>query len=477
MNSFSRNTMYSLLNQFITVAIPLITFPYVSRVLGPENYGTVNYAISIITLFAIFGGIGLVGYATREIAKNRDNIEKLSKAFLELFLIQLLLTICVFVIYLLFIFFSKEVNTNLNLFLIVGFTLFTNLFTFHWFFMGIEDFKYITTRDAIVKVFFVILIFSFINDKNDNVLYVFLNLTSLILSALLNCWFLIKKIKIKPYKLVFRHHLKPVTLALIMSFISTLTIQLNSVLLGSIAAKENLGYYNVGLKLATMIVNIISSGLLVMLPRLSYLNSKDDTNGQVNIMKKTSSVLMFFSIPASIGLFLYSKQIILLLFGDNYLSAIIVSQITAFCLIIMPLTGILYNYIYSNNKEHLAIITMIISLIVSISISFLLVPKYLFIGAAISFVVVELVKLIIYIFFMKRLKKEMSIYSHRYIKYFLISTFTLVVPYLVINPSNGLTTTISMILSVCSYFLVLFILRDSFCLTLFNGLKTRISKE
>ncbi|MDQ7861991.1 oligosaccharide flippase family protein [Peribacillus frigoritolerans] len=54
MNSFSRNTMYSLLNQFITVSIPLITFPYVSRVLGPENYGTVNFAISIITLFAIF---------------------------------------------------------------------------------------------------------------------------------------------------------------------------------------------------------------------------------------------------------------------------------------------------------------------------------------------------------------------------------------------------------------------------------------
>lgn len=477
MSSLSKNTLYSFVNQFITIAIPFITFPYVSRVLGPESYGTVNFAISIVALFGIFGGIGLTSYATREVAKCKEDTNKLSKIFIEIFLIQSLLTMLVYIIYLTFIWVSNGGNKAFLLFFINGFTLFTNLFTFQWFFMGIENFKYITIRDAIVKICFVITIFLFIHESNDLILYMILNLISLILSAVLNCLSLLKKIKIRKYKLKFQYHFKAIILALTMSFISTLSIQLNPILLGSIATKENLGYYNVGLKLVTMAVSIISSALIVILPRLSYMNEKEDKDGQVAMVKKISDLLMLFSLPASLGLFLYSKSIVLILFGQEYVKAVNVSEITAICLIIMPLTGVLYNYIYSNDKEHIAIYTMIISLIVSICINILLVPKYLFIGAAICFVIVEFVKMVIYIFFVKKLNKDIVIFSFKTVQYIIVGLVTWVIPFIMIRPYNLIEIVLSIILSFILYISILIVFKNPYCLMLIKMVKTMIIKK
>ncbi len=165
MSSLTRNTIYSFINQIVLLIIPFITFPYISRVLGPGNYGTINYATSIVTIFAVFAGTGLIGYATREIAIVSNDKEKLSLKFQELFIIQLVLTIIMLCLYGAFLFNNTEMRSEFLIFFITGLTMLTNLFTFQWFFVGIEKFKYITTRDLVVKIIFVLCVFIFIKEK------------------------------------------------------------------------------------------------------------------------------------------------------------------------------------------------------------------------------------------------------------------------------------------------------------------------
>ena len=164
MSSLTRNTIYSFINQIVLLIIPFITFPYISRVLGPRNYGTINYATSIVTIFAVFAGTGLIGYATREIAIVSNDKEKLSLKFQELFIIQLVLTIIMLCLYGAFLFNNTEMRSEFLIFFITGLTMLTNLFTFQWF-LGIEKFKYITTRDLVVKIIFVLCVFIFIKEK------------------------------------------------------------------------------------------------------------------------------------------------------------------------------------------------------------------------------------------------------------------------------------------------------------------------
>ncbi|QWG87113.1 flippase [Bacillus mycoides] len=477
MSSLTRNTMYSFLNQIVLLIIPFITFPYISRVLGPGHYGSINYATSIVTIFAVFAGTGLVGHATREIAIVKDDNEKLGTKFQELFIIQLILTICMVCIYLIFLLNSSEVNSEFFIFFITGLTLLTNLFTFQWFFVGVEKFKYITTRDVVVKIIFVICVFTFVTEKDDYLIYVLLNLGSFMLTALLNSWYLLKFIEIKKRKLSFTVHFKPVFLALIISLVSTVTLQLNSILLGSITAKEKLGLYNVGIKLTTMLVAIVSNAFAVLLPRLSYLNNNNDHSSQQKILNKTGHFLGIVSIPACIGFILYSNIIIKILFGTEYLGAIVVSQITSLCLIIMPLVAIYAYYLYSTGRERISIYVMIIALVINVVANIILTTKYLIVGAAITFVLTELSKLVAYSLWLRKTGMKFNLFSINYLSYCLITIITIVLPYVICRPEGIFPTIFIMIGSIIFYFIFLGLVKDKYFMEMFQIIKSMLVRR
>ncbi|MCI4057145.1 flippase [Bacillus cereus] len=477
MSSLTRNTIYSFLNQIVLLVIPFITFPYISRVLGPGYYGSINYATSIVAIFAVFAGTGLVGHATREIAVVKDDKEKLGAKFQELFIIQLALTVCMFCLYGVFLSNLSGINGEFLIFLITGLTMLTNLFTFQWFFVGIEEFKYITTRDVVIKIIFVICVFMFVNEKEDYLIYVLLNLGSFILTALLNSCYLIKFIEIKKRNLSFSLHLKPVFLALIISFVSTTTLQLNSILLGSIAAKENLGLYNVGIKMTTMLVAIVSNAFAVLLPRLSYLNSNNDHDSQRKILNKTGHFLGIISIPACVGFMLYSNIIIKVLFGTEYMGAIVVSQITSLCLIIMPLVAIYAYYLYSTGRERISIYAMLLALVINLVANITLTTKYLIVGAAITFVLTELSKLIFYSLWLRRTGVKFNLFSMNYLSYCLIATIAVVLPYLMFKPESIFAGIFIMLGSIIFYFIMLGIVKDKYFIDMIQIIKSMLIRK
>lgn len=471
-----KNIIYSFINQLVFMIIPFITFPYVSRVLGAENYGVINYATSIVSVFSVFSTTAINSYATRQVAENRKNQNKLSETVQELFIIQLVLTIITVFIYCIFVYYNNSSKVEQLVFFITGFSMLSNLFTFHWFFYGTENFKYITLRDGIIKVLFLVTIFTFVNNQNDVIVYVLLNCISLILTAVLNTTYLLKNIKLKKFSLNFTHHSKPVLTALLIGLISTLSLQFNSIFLGWIAPKEILGNYNVGIKLVTMLNTLIASSLTVLLPKLSSLNNRNNNELQKELLLKISGLLGIFSFPIAIGLFFYSSDFIPLLFGSQYYSAINVARVTSVALVFLPLIGVIYNYMYAIGEEKNAIYTMIVGFIVSIVSNIVLVPRYFEFGAGIAFVTTEFIKFLTYYLLLKRIDCKIDLFSKSYLKYFITSLLSICLPYFIVNDLNILVQLISILISITLYFTFLYLMKEPYCTMLLSEISNIFAK-
>ena len=183
MNQLKKNFLYNIVYQILILILPLITIPYVSRVLNADGIGIYSYTYSIISYFMLISMLGINNYGNRVISKVRDDPEHLSQTFFSIYFIQLFMTILMIICYTLFVFlFVKEYK---NIALLQSIYLFSNLFDINWFFFGIEKFKVTITRSTVLKVLSMILIFIFIKSKNDVWLYTLLLSGSTFLSQLL----------------------------------------------------------------------------------------------------------------------------------------------------------------------------------------------------------------------------------------------------------------------------------------------------
>lgn len=466
-----KNIIYSFLNQFVFMVIPFITFPYISRILGAENYGIINYATSIVSIFSVFSTTAINSYAIRQVAGNRNNEKQLSRIVQELFIIQLILTIITLVIYFIFIYYINKSEIEQLIFFITGISMLSNLFTFHWFFYGIENFKYITIRDVIIKVLFLVTIFIFVRDQHDVVIYVLLNSLSLIITAILNTAYLLKNIKFRKCSFDFVSHFKPVFVALLIGLISALSLQFNSIFLGWIAPKEVLGNYNVGIKLVTLLNTLISSSLTVLLPKLSSFNNSNNNIMHKELLLKISALLGIFSFPIATGLFFYCDDFIPLLFGPQYYSAINVARITSITLLFLPLIGVMYNYMYAIGKEKYSIYTMIIGFMISVFSNIILIPIYLEFGAGIAFVVTEFIKFLTYYLLLKRIDNTITLFSKGYMKCFISSILSVFLPYFVVKDLNFLIKLVTIFISIILYFIFLFLTKERYFRALISEIR------
>ena len=165
--SIKLNFVLNTTRMILTFLVPLITFPYVSRVLLPEGIGKVDFANSIISYFILFTALGIPTYGIREIARVRDNVEERSKTVWELTIVLVVSVLIGYLVYIPTIYLVPQFKTELLLFFIVSPTLFLSDFSYEWFFQGIEDQTYITIRFLIIKILQVISIFFFVRDSTD----------------------------------------------------------------------------------------------------------------------------------------------------------------------------------------------------------------------------------------------------------------------------------------------------------------------
>ena len=188
--SLIKNYLYNLSYKLLAILIPIITTPYIARVLKAESIGAFSYTQSLATYFSIFGIMGLDLYGQLQISKTRDNKERLSQSFCEIFISKLITSVISITIYAVFVACYKQYS---QLLLVMGIMLIANAFDISWLFQGIENFKNVVIRNYIIKLVGLVLILLFVKSKDDVVLYAII-IQSTTLLGNLTLWYRIKSI-------------------------------------------------------------------------------------------------------------------------------------------------------------------------------------------------------------------------------------------------------------------------------------------
>ena len=268
--SIVRNYMYNLVYQILILILPLITTPYLSRVLGAEGIGIYGYTYSIVTYFVLFGSLGIALYGQREIAYVQDNPIKRKKVFLELILFRFA-TLAVAILVYCFIFLRGGQYHQYYFILLIE--LIAAGFDISWFFQGIEEFNKTVFRIVLVRVVSVTLVFVIVKTAEDLWKYILIYSVADLLGNLLLWIYLPKYLKGgKVGKLNLRIHMIP----LLMLFIPQITTKvynlLDTTMLGAIVPnKEETGYYEQAQKVIRLLITVVTSLGIVMIPRVANI--------------------------------------------------------------------------------------------------------------------------------------------------------------------------------------------------------------
>lgn len=410
------NSMYTVLNMIL----PLVTAPYLSRVIGTEGVGLYAYSFSIAQYCVLFAKLGLVNYGTRECAKIRENKDELSKTFSNLFAMQCIATGGVIFVYLIYAeFFAGEYKTIALIFLIWVAGSFLDI---DWFWFGLEEFKKVTIRNVVIKGATVAGIFLFVKDYEDVPLYAFIMASGYVVGYIA-IWIGIRK-KVHFSKILFQEikkHLVPCAVMLIPVLALNVYRSMNKVMLGAMVGMSETGIFDNGEKFVYCLSGLISSLGTVMLPKMSYLvEQKDERQIQKYIALSLRFIILMTSAMA-FGLIAVSNSVVEIMFGSAFKKSAIILSFSAPTLLFMGWSNVMRTqYIIPHKKDDIYIKSTLFGAIINLVINAILIPRYLAIGAAIATLTAEL---FVPFYQFLRLKKEIDYRRH----------LSNVIPYIVIG--------------------------------------------
>ena len=480
-NSVKINFLLNTTRMLLGIVFVLLTTPYVTRVLGVENLGKVDYINSVITYFLLFTALGIPNYGLREVARCREDKRKLSKIVFELGIILFITTIIGYVVLLIFLYNTRLLELK-NLVLIMSINLiFTNI-GFEWFYQGIENQIYITIRYIIVRFICLILLFFLVKNSNDYLKYgfiiVLINSGSNILNFInLRKYISFKEIKYKELEIL--KHIKPILIIFSASIATSIYLQLDIVMIGNID-KSSVALYNVPNKIIRLILTIVTALGVVMLPRVSNSYQKNDIENYKKYLNYSLNYILMLSLPALTGIVLLSKNIILIMAGKKFLSSIKTMNILAIIIFIVGIAYFLgYQLLYPRGLERYYTYSVAIAAIVNFVFNYIMIPKYLQNGAAIGTVIAESIGVIMMLYFSRSILREIDFFSIKRLKYFIAAIIMGIPVYIITlqNFGNILTIIYSITVGIIVYFFTLFIMKEEYTQEGIKLLKKKFKKR
>lgn len=397
---------------------PLITFPYVSRILLPVGTGKVSFANSIISYFVLFAQLGIPTYGIRACAKLRDDRDRLSKTVQEVFIINMIMSIAVYIVFLAMLFIVPKMREEKSLFLVESSLIIFSAIGIEWLYKAMEQYTYITVRSLIFKLIALIAMFVLIHKEKDYVIYGAVSVFAASASSILNFFNAHKLVKIKPYKnYELKSHLKPIAVFFAMSCATTIYTHLDTVMLGFVKTDTDVGLYNAAVKIKSILVSVVTSLSVVLLPRVSYYIENNQTDEFRRITKKVINFVMLTAAPLMIYFMIYAKEGILLLSGKAYEGSVIPMQIIMPTLLFIGLTNVMgIQILVPMGREKQVLISEIAGAAVNLVLNSVLIPRFAAAGAAVGTLVAELVVWCVQFAMLKDMAKE----AYRKIRYYAI---------------------------------------------------------
>lgn len=393
-----KNFLYNSIFTVLNLIFPIITLPYISRIIGADGVGRVNFANSIVNYFLIIASLGIPLYGVREIAKVKNNKEKLSRSFSEIFIINFLSTIVCIISYYTMISTVKYFEGERLLFLTIGITLFLNIFNLDWFYQGLEEYKYITIRSAVVKLISVVILFIMVKTREDYIKYALINIIAISGNNIINI-INIRKITSFTFRGIEpKKRIKPIMVLLSIQIAVNIYINLDTTMCGILSNELSVGYYSNAVKINKIIVSVVTSISTILLPRLSYYIENNEVDKFNDIVNKVFNIILFIGLPACIGMIFISKNIVYIMFGEEFIPAIKTMMILSPLIPILAIGNLFGTQVLMPiGKEKKLLISVVLGSIVNFTLNLILIPIYKENGAAIATVVAELIVMIVQI--------------------------------------------------------------------------------
>lgn len=397
------NVLYSSILTCSNYIFQIITYPYVSRILGVENIGICNFTISLVQNTLLLANLGISIIGIREIALCRNDKTQLNRSFSALFYLNTISTFIALLIYLGAIFFIPDLFPYRKLLYIGTLQIIFNLFLVEWLFSGLENFKYITYRNLLVRFLYVVSIFLFVREQEDYIIYFLLTIGIIVINGLINWKYrlnyahlTIKGVSIKQYISSF----------LIMGFYKILTsmyTSFNVIYLGFAGGVTEVGYYTTASKFYTVILGFFTAFTGVMLPRMSSLVSQKEYTQIRRLSSMSFSLLYTFSIPLIFFCIVFAPQLIWLLSGNGFEGAIIPMRIIMPLVLLIGMEQIVIIQLLMPLKQDRSVfLNSLFGAITGIALNLLLVQHYYSIGSACVWVTSELVVFISALYFLNK---------------------------------------------------------------------------
>ncbi len=463
---------------------PLITFPYVSRVLMPTGTGLVSFANSIIAYFALFAQLGIPTYGIRACAKVRDDKEKLSKVVQELLIINSIISVLVYIVFFASLMIVPKMRNNKTLFIVMSATILFNVIGIEWMYKALEQYTYIAIRSIIFKFIALILMFLLVRSKNDYVWYGVITIFAASASNILNFFNAHKYISLKPIgNYNFKQHLKAITIFFAMSCATTIYTNLDSAMIGFIKGVTENGYYSAAVKIKIVLVSVVTSLGTVLLPRASYYIENGLNDEFKRISNKAINFVFVIAVPMMIYFIIFAPESIFFLAGDAYSKSILPMQIIMPTLLFIGLTNIMgLQMLVPMGKEKYVMSSEIVGAVVDLILNASLIPIFGASGAAIGTVVAEFAVWIVQFLCLRDYIKQ--IYSNINYGYICCAVFVSMIPAFFIKRLGWncfLTLVVSAILFFGIYVIILTILKETLVLgiedKLLRILKLKSNKE
>ncbi len=459
---------------------PLITFPYVSRVLMPVGTGKVSFATSLISYFSMFAQLGIPTYGIRACAQVRDDREELTRTAHELLFINLIMSAISYVALFFALAFVPRLQDDRTLYIVVSFTIILTSIGMEWLYKALEEYVYITVRSIIFKAIALVAMFLLIHSETDYVIYGGISIFAACASNVLNFINAHRYIDMRPvgnYNL--RRHLKAVAVFFAMSCATTVYTHLDTLMLGFMATDEDVGYYNAAVRVKTILVSVVTSLGTVLLPRASYYVEHGLLDDFRRITKKAINFVFLVAAPLALYFILYARPGILFLSGPEYEGSVIPMMVIMPTLLLIGITNILgIQILVPQGKELQVMYSEIAGAVADVIINALLIPRMQSTGAAIGTLVAEGVVLIVQYWV---LRKEVA-GAFRAVRYWKIVVGMLLgtvcsLWVLIFDFSNIITLVITACLFFAIYVIFLFCTKETLTMEILGQMKDRLTRN
>lgn len=412
MLGISRLKTNFIMNIILTLSsfvFPLITFPYVSRILLPEGTGRVSFATSVVTYFLLLSQLGIPTYGIRACARVRDDRKALSCVVHELLAINLLMSVLAYLLLGGCVFLIPKLRVEKTLIFVISFTIILNAIGMEWLYKALEQYTYITIRSVIFKAIAVIAMLLMVRQKSDYIVYGALTIFAASASNICNFVHAHKYIDFfLKEKCDLKKHLKPVLVFFAMSCATVIYTNLDTVMLGLMKGNVDVGYYNAAVKIKGILLGVVTALGTVMLPRLSYYVEHGEQKKFGRLTRKAMNFVILLATPLMIYFILFAREGIFFLSGAAYDGSVIPMQIIMPTLLLIGMTNVMgIQIMIPLGMEKQVLYSEIVGAIVDLIVNAILIPKYAASGAAVGTLMAEFVVWIVQMHALKNVTENL----------------------------------------------------------------------